>query len=218
MRNFLIFSILFLTLSSCINVQAPTSKPLPILGETQEVNGETVYHTIRDFQFIDQDSQIVTNETFDGKAYVADFFFVSCPTICPKVTKQMLRIHDQFKDDDRLLLLAHSIDTKYDTIPRLKKYAENLGVSSDKWHFVTGKKDDIFSITEDYFSVAFEDADAPGGYDHSGYIVLVDANRHVRAYANGTDPDSVDDFMHDIERLLAEMNNEKQPANQKLAD
>jgi protein SCO1/2 len=218
MRNLFIISLLFVFLTSCIDTKPSTSKPLPILGETTKVDGETVYHTIRDFEFINQDSQIVTNQTFAGKAYVTDFFFVSCPTICPKVTKQMLRIHDRFKEDDRLMLLAHSIDTKYDTIPRLKSYATNLGVSSDKWHFITGEKDDIFSITEDYFSVAFEDPDAPGGYDHSGYIVLVDANRHVRAYANGTDPESVDDFMNDIERLLTEMAKENQPANQELAD
>lgn len=205
MRYLLFFGVIILALQSCGNQQASTSKPLPILGETKEVNGEMVQHQIRDFEFINQDSQRVTKETFAGKAYVVDFFFISCPTICPKLTKQMLRIHDKFENEDQLLLLSHSIDTKYDTIPRLKAYAENLGVSSNKWHFVTGEKDDIFSITEDYFSVAFEDGDAPDGFDHSGYIVLVDPHGHVRAYANGTDPDSVDDFMNDIKRLLAEM-------------
>lgn len=209
MRHLLFFGVLILALQSCGNQQNSTSQPLPILGEAKEVNGEMVQHQIRDFEFINQDSQLVNNETFAGKAYVVDFFFISCPTICPKLTKQMLRIHNQFEKEDRLLLLSHSIDTKYDTIPRLKAYAENLGVSSDKWHFVTGEKDDIFSITEDYFSVAFEDSDAPGGFDHSGYIVLVDPNGHVRAYANGTDPDSVDDFMNDIKRLLAEMEGEE---------
>lgn len=207
MRHLLFFGIILLVLQGCVNMQS-SSQPLPILGETKEVNGEEVKHQIRDFAFINQDSQRVTNETFANKAYVVDFFFISCPTICPKLTKQMLRIHDRFEKEDKLLLLSHSIDTKYDTIPRLKAYAENLGVSADKWHFVTGEKDDIFSITEDYFSVAFEDSEAPGGFDHSGYIVLVDANRHVRAYANGTDPDSVDDFMNDIKRLLAEMEQE----------
>jgi protein SCO1/2 len=179
--------------------------PLPILGNRDIVNGDTIYHEVRDFSFIDQDSLPVTQETFAGKAYVVDFFFISCPTICPMVTKQMLRVYERFKDEDRLLLLAHTIDTKHDSVPRLKKYAENLGVSSEKWKFVTGAKDSIYSIANDYFSIAVENTDAPGGFDHSGRLILVDKNRRVRAFCDGTDPESVDRFMQDIETLLKEM-------------
>jgi protein SCO1/2 len=121
------------------------------------------------------------------------------------VTKQMLRVYERFKDEDRLLLLAHTIDTKHDSVPRLKKYAENLGVSSEKWKFVTGAKDSIYSIANDYFSIAVENTDAPGGFDHSGRLILVDKNRRVRAFCDGTDPESVDRFMQDIETLLKEM-------------
>lgn len=199
--GFILFISLFL--QAC----GPSQKEakLPILGRDVIVDGQTQKHQIRDFKFMNQDSQLVTNETFKGKAYVVDFFFISCPTICPKLTKQMLRIHNRYTEEDRLLLLSHSIDTKYDTIPRLKAYAENLGVSADKWNFVTGTKEDIFNIAEDYFSVAVDDPDAPGGFDHSGYIILVDENQHIRSYATGTDPESVDQFMEDIDRLLAEM-------------
>ncbi|MBK6949126.1 MAG: SCO family protein [Haliscomenobacter sp.] len=134
-----------------------TPEALPILGNSEIVNGDTTYHQVRDFSFINQDSQEVNNATFEGKAYVVDFFFISCPTICPMVNKQMLRVYDRFKDDDRLLLLAHTIDTKHDTIPRLKQFAQNLGVSNDKWIFVTGVKDSIYSIANDYFSIAIEE-------------------------------------------------------------
>ena len=182
-----------------------TPEALPILGNSEIVNGDTIYHQVRDFSFINQDSQEVNNATFEGKAYVVDFFFISCPTICPMVNKQMLRVYDRFKDDDRLLLLAHSIDTKHDTIPRLKQFAQNLGVSNDKWIFVTGVKDSIYSIANDYFSIAIEDPEAPGGFDHSGRLILVDKNRHVRSFCDGTDPESVDRFMKDIEVLLKEM-------------
>ena len=133
-----------------------------------------------------------------------DFFFISCPTICPKLTAQMLRIHDEFKDINEVLLLSHSIDTKRDTVARLKNYSENLGVNSDKWHFVTGDHDAIYEIADDYFSVAIENPDAPGGFDHSGRLILVDKNRNVRSFCNGTEPESVDRFMKDIELLLAE--------------
>lgn len=178
---------------------------LPVLGNKDIVNGDTIYHEVRDFSFINQDSQVVTNATFEGKAYVVDFFFVSCPTICPIVTKQMLRVYDRFKEEDKLLLLAHTIDVKHDSVPRLKEYADNLGVKTEKWMFVTGVKDSIYGIANDYFSIAVENTDAPGGFDHSGRLILVDKNRRVRSFCDGTDPESVDRFMADIETLLKEM-------------
>ncbi|RMF21837.1 MAG: SCO family protein [Bacteroidetes bacterium] len=203
MQRFFVPFLVFVLASGCTLLNSEP-EPLPILGQKDidPETGDTLYHTIPDFAFIDQDSQLVTNETFAGKAYVVDFFFLSCPTICPKVTKQMLRIYEHFEDDDRLLLLAHTIDPKRDSVARLREYAQNLGVRSDKWHFVTGDKDAIYEIADDYFSIALENPDAPGGFDHSGRIILVDKNRRVRSFCNGTDPQSVDKFIRDIEQLL----------------
>lgn len=181
------------------------NKTLPKYGVFEETNGDTIFHTIRDFQFINQDSNFVTNQTFSDKIYISDFFFTSCPTICPKVKQQMLRIYEEFEGEPRLQFLSHSIDFKRDSVPVLKKYADKLGISSDRWHLVTGDKEQIYDIAEDYFSIALEDADAPGGYDHSGYIILIDSNRHIRAFCDGTDPNEVDDFMKNIEKLLNEM-------------
>jgi protein SCO1/2 len=200
MKYFTLFCLLALLLAAC----KPAPSTLPILGERDVVNGDTVYHQIPDFAFLNQDSQLVTNKTFEGKAYVADFFFISCPTICPKTTKQMLRIYDRFKGDDRLQLVAHSIDPKRDTVAALQRYARNLEVSSTKWHFLTGDKDALMGIADDYFSIALEDPEAPGGFDHSGRLILVDKNRHVRSFCDGTDPSDVDRFMKDIETLLNE--------------
>lgn len=186
--------------------QKISNKSLPFLGfhDTDSISGDTIYHTIRPFEFVNQDSQKVTNELFDGKVYAVDFFFISCPTICPKLTKEMLRVHEKFKDNPNFLMLSHTVDTKHDTIPRLKGYAENLGADTNKWHFVTGEKRKIYEIAEDYFSVALENEDAPGGYDHSGRIILVDGKGRVRSFCNGTEPKEVDEFMKDIELLLAE--------------
>ncbi len=175
---------------------------LPVLGEKDIVNGDTLYHTIPDFSFVNQDSQVVTQATFAGKAYVVDFFFTSCPTICPKVKRQMLRLYDRYVEDDRISLLSHSIDVRRDTVGRLKDYAEGMGVKAPKWHLVTGDRDAIYDIADDYFSVAVEDASAPGGFDHSGRLILVDTKRRVRAFCDGTDPKSVDQFMKDIDLLL----------------
>lgn len=196
-----IFGITALTLILSQSCQYAPEK-LPILGEKDIVNGDTVYHTVPDFSFINQDSQVVTNATFAGQAYVVDFFFTSCPTICPKVKRQMLRLYERYREDDRLALLSHSIDVRRDTVGRLKTYAENMDIKSSKWHLVSGDKDAIYEIADDYFSVAVEDPTAPGGFDHSGRLILVDAKRRVRAFCDGTDPESVDQFMKDIDLLL----------------
>ena len=116
----------------------------------------------------------------------------------------MLRLYDRFEQEDNLVLLSHSIDTKYDTVERLKHYATNLEVKTEKWHFVTGDKDEIYDIADDYFSVAIENPDAPGGFDHSGRLILVDEGGRVRSFCNGTEPEDVDRFMDDIDVLLSE--------------
>lgn len=195
----MIFSIIYF--QAC---DPASDRPLPILGERIFENGDTIYHTVPDFEFTDQLAQTVTNEYFSDKAYIVDFFFISCPTICPVVKKQMLRIYEHFSEEDRILYLSHTIDPKRDTAGALKIYADNLGIDHTKWKFVTGEKDSIYDIADDYFSIAIENPDAPGGFDHSGRLILVDKNRHVRSFCNGTDPDDVDRFMKDVEKLLKE--------------
>jgi len=184
-------------------VQPP--QELPILGERSfDENGDTIYHKVSDFKFINQDSQRVDNATFSDKVYVTDFFFTSCPTICPKVKQQMLRIYEKFEAEPRLSLLSHSIDVRYDTVPVLYDYAQKIGVKAPRWHFVTGDEFEIFNMAEEYFVTAKKDPNAPGGFDHSGRLILIDTDRHVRAFCDGTDPKDVDRFMGEIQLLLDE--------------
>ena len=200
--------ILFVVLMAC--QQQASSDKLPYMGNTIYEENDTIYHTIQDFRLVDQDSGIVTNETFADKVYVADFFFTSCPTICPKMKAQMLRVYEKFEDNPEVGILSHTIDPEYDTVALLKDYAERLGVKSDKWKFVTGDQDDIYDLAEgSYMSIADEDADAPGGYIHSGAFLLVDKERHVRGVYDGTVPEQVDVMMNDIEKLLKEYTDEK---------
>ncbi len=188
------------------NLIQPEKKILPILGERSlSEKGDTIYAQVPDFEFVDQDSQLVNNRTFEGKLYVVDFFFIHCPTICPKVTANCLRIYEKYKNDDRLFLLAHSVDTRNDTVDALRRHAQKLKVNTNKWHFVTGDRDKIYSIADKYFMInPSEDKEAPGGFNHDGKIVLVDKNRRVRAFCDGTKAESVDAFMKDIDLLLAE--------------
>ena len=194
-------------ISGCTAKSEP--EKLPILGKRdiveKEVNGElvvdTVYHKIPDFAFVDQDSNRVTPETFDDKVYVADFFF----TTCPIMKTQMMRLYDQFYDNDEVVLLSHSIDPVYDSVKVLKDFAQRLGVETHKWHFVTGKKEEIYGIGENsYMVTAQEDEGAPGGYVHSGAFILVDKEKRIRGFYDGTVKEEVDQLMHDIELLLKE--------------
>lgn len=179
--------------------------PLPIFGEREVVNGDTVYHSIRNFSFVDQDSVEVTNETFQDKIYVADFFFTSCRTICPIMKTQMLRVYDSTLNDPDVLLLSHSIDPEYDTVALLRDFAERLGVKSSKWHFVTGVKDSIYSIAQtSYFATAMEDKSEPDGFIHSGAFLLVDKQKRLRGKYDGTKEDDVNRLLADIERLKKE--------------
>lgn len=185
---------------------------LPIYGErdtiTKVVDGKTVtdtaYYQIPSFRFTNQDSLPVTDKTFDGKIYVTDFFFVSCPTICPKMKTQMKRVYDKFKGKPDVMILSYTIDPKHDTPAVLKEFAANLGVTGNQWQFATGPKEEIFKTGKSYMVVAQEDAGAPGGLLHSGHFVLVDKEKHVRGMYDGTTEEGANKLMTDIDKLLAE--------------
>ncbi|MDZ4683040.1 MAG: SCO family protein [Saprospiraceae bacterium] len=201
--KYLFIALLAALVFSCNLPEVPKNLPMYGFHDVDPATGDTIYHTIPDFSFLNQDSVAVTNATFAGKAYVADFFFTSCPTICPKVKQQMMRLYERYRNDDRLLLLSYTIDPKRDTVGKLRDFAGRMGVSSDKWHFVTGDKDKIYALADDYMSIATENPDAPGGFDHSGWLLLIDKDRHIRAYCNGTKAEEVTKFMDDIDWLLA---------------
>ena len=198
-----IFAILStLLLSGCITKK---ESPLPVFGEREVIGTDTVYHTIANFKFVDQDSTEVTNDTYKGKIYVADFFFTSCRTICPIMKTQMLRVYDSIQNDPNVLLLSHTIDPEYDTVGLLHDYANRLGVKSDKWHFVTGNKDEIYKLAQtSYFSTALEDKSEPDGFIHSGAFLLIDKDRRIRGKYDGTKEDDVNRLLADIQRLKTE--------------
>ncbi len=182
-----------------------SSENLPYLGRTEYTETDTIYHTIAPFRFVDQDSNFVTNETFEDQIYVADFFFTSCPTICPVMKTQMLRVYEAYETDPEIGILSYSIDPTHDTVAVLKEFADRLGVKTEKWHFVTGEKDKIFELGQkSYIVTAAEDSSEPGGYIHSGAFILVDKERRIRGIYDGTKPDQVDRLINDIERLKKE--------------
>ncbi|MGB3469028.1 MAG: SCO family protein [Cyclobacteriaceae bacterium] len=175
------------------------------------VNGETVYdtvaHTTDYFRLIDQDSAVITPEALSNKVYVADFFFTSCISICPKMSTQMLRVYNAYEDQDSLALISFSIDPEYDDVEVLKSYADKLGVSSKTWHFLTGDKDEIYGLARSYLTERpADDPDDEANILHSGAFVLVDTQKRIRGVYDGTVPEQVDLLIKDIKKLLKEEN------------
>lgn len=203
------FAILVATMTSCDN----TPSRLPILGErdavTKEVDGkvvtDTVYNTIPDFAFVNQKGDTVTQKDVAGKIYVTDFFFTSCPTICPVMKRQMIKVYDKIKGNPEVMILSHSIDPDHDTPAVLDQYARDLGVEGTQWEFLTGSKEKIYEIGQgSYLVTAKEETTAEGGYIHSGAFVLVDKDRRVRGMYDGTTDEGAKKLMGDIDVLLAE--------------
>jgi protein SCO1/2 len=185
-------------LASC----QPKQKPLPIFGQREVVGTDTVYHTIAKFSFVDQDSAVVTNETFKDKIYVADFFFTSCRTICPIMKTQMLRVYQATSEMPDVLILSHTIDPEFDTVALLHDFAQRLDVDSKRWHFVTGVKDSIFKIAQtSYFATAIEDKTEPDGFIHSGAFLLIDKKGRIRGKYDGTLEAEVNRLIVDIKQL-----------------
>jgi protein SCO1 len=191
-KNYIIlFVTLFICLGSCkqIEQKATTISSLPYFNSanfTPEWNEKN--HKIPEFSFVNQNGETVTNKTYEGKIYVADFFFTTCPGICPKLTKNMNAIQDLYASDNNVMLLSHSVMPWVDTVEKLKIYAEENHVNNLKWNLVTGDKDALYDIARNgYF--ADEDFKKTGDKDefiHTENFILVDKEGYIRGVYNGT--------------------------------
>lgn len=162
------------------------------------------YHTIADFELTNQNGQVVTQDTYKDKIYVADFFFTTCRTICPVMTDHMVQIQEKLKKDQEVLLLSHSVTPEIDTVAQLKRYALEKGVDDSKWNLVTGEKKAIYDLARKSYLAA---KDIPySEYDlvHTENFVLVDKKRRIRGFYDGTDPEAIDQLLEDIEVLRKE--------------
>ena len=199
----------FILVMSCKTSPKKDALGNPLGVETIEYDEKAPLAVIKDtipsFSLTNQEGETITNETFKDKIYVTDFFFTRCPTQCPAMKAQMLRIYNKYKDNDKIVLLSHSIDPKNDTVQRLKNFADRLQVNAPKWHFVTGERAKIKKMAKAYYIPYEEDADEPGGYLHSKRFILMDGKGRMRgSCSDGTNPDETDIFLKDIEKLLNE--------------
>ncbi len=167
------------------------------------------------FELTNQDKKIITNETYKGKVYVVEFFFSTCPTICPKMNESMLLIEKKFFGNPNFGIVSITIDPEHDTEKVLKEHSNLLGVKSSNWNFLTGDKAYIFNLANKGFNLyAGENKKVAGGFEHSGLFALIDKNGNIRCrndefgnpilYYDGLDKKGVRNIQQDINILLEE--------------
>ncbi|SNR58444.1 MULTISPECIES: SCO family protein [Hymenobacter] len=193
---------------ACSSKKAEEAERLPILGirhSEPTSPTDTLPDPVPNFQLTNQMGQPINNQTFAGKVYVTDFFFTTCPSICPKMQSEMLRVYKAFEGNPNVLFLSHTIDPGHDSISVLRDYAERLGIKdASRWHFATAPQDTVFHLAHAYMSGAQIDKQAAGGYSHDGAFALIDSHRRVRGVYDGMVKEQVDRLIADLPKLLRE--------------
>lgn len=162
------------------------------------------YHTIADFSLTNQNGKTITPDDYKDKIYVADFFFTTCQTICPVMTDHMLKIQERLKADNEVLLLSHTVTPEIDSVAQLKKYALEKGVNDAKWNLVTGDKKEIYNLARKSYLAAKDVPFQENDLVHTENFVLVDKKKRIRGFYDGTDAESIEKLLKDIEILKAE--------------
>ncbi|MBN8695966.1 MAG: SCO family protein [Bacteroidetes bacterium] len=189
-----------------------TKKPiryLPVFGEKsyESKNGktDTIFHTIPGFSFTDQDGNTVTEKNFENAVYVTDFFFTTCHSICPIMSTQMERVTRKFQGNTEVKFLSHTVDPEIDTVEQLKRYALKHNADSKQWMMVTGEKAKLYRIArQGYLLDAQEGNGGPDDFIHTQNFALIDKEKRIRGYYDGTDSLEIDQLMKDIDLLLKE--------------
>ena len=188
-------------------------KRLEIFGPkepiTKTVNGkqviDTAYHTISDFTFIDQDSEQVSQSIVKNKIYVADYFFTTCKSICPKMSNQLMRVQFAYKDDPEVMILSHTVDPEGDSPYVLRAYAKAHNATKGKWYFLTGDKKALYDMARNsYFVTAMPGDGGADDFIHSEQMVLVDKQKRIRGFYDGTDYGEMTKLIDEINVLKKE--------------
>ncbi len=162
-------------------------------------------HHIKDFHLVDQRGDTISLRDTKGRVIVADFFFTTCGSICPKMGTQMGRVQDAFRRDDRVVLLSHSVTPEIDSVPALAAYGERYGADPARWHLMTGDRRQIYDLARtSYFACTEEGDGGPDDFVHTENFVLVDTLLRIRGFYDGTSPKDVDRLIGDITKLLEE--------------
>ena len=188
------------------NDELPIYKPNQINSALvdESLRHQSGAHTIGDFELTNQLGQKVTPASFEDKVYVVDFFFTTCRSICPKMTTQLTRVQKAYESNEDLMLLSHSVLPDQDSVPVLYDYAEAYGADHNKWFFVTGNQSEIFALArKNYFAILpGSNDDEQDGFVHTENVILVDKEKRIRGFYDGTSTEEIDQLIDDIEILL----------------
>lgn len=187
-------------------------KPIRHLGifgnksyEAKNGGTDTVYHTIPSFGFTNQDGKTVTEKDLNGSVYVTDFFFTTCHTICPVMSSQMERVYTKFKGDPEVKFVSHTVDPEIDTVQQLKAYALRHNADSKQWMFLTGEKKALYDIARTGYLLNAEEGDGgPDDFIHTQNFALIDKDKRIRGFYDGTDSLEMNQLISDIGLLLKE--------------
>lgn len=198
------FVLLVFVVFSCIK-----SKGLPIYGNRDfDEKGDTVYHTIPEFSFIDQNCEVVTEKKFKGKIYIADFFFTTCQGTCPIMTNSLSNAQSALKEfEEEVLFLSHTVDPETDSCSQLLEYGKEKGADFNNWTFVTGSKKSLYNQAVKYLVVASDQVDEELHFIHSDQLVLIDKKGRIRGMYSGVDEVAVNQLIEDVELLINESEN-----------
>lgn len=185
-------------------IQPTDLKPEMVNPELLEVG---IGHRIGNFSLLNQYGDTVTLADVKGKVFVAEYFFTTCGTICPKMTAQMTRVQKKFANNENLKLLSFTVDPAYDDVEVMREYAKKHNAIKGQWHFITGEKEDLYNLARNSFFVlkpaeAANLGDAGSDFIHTNNFVLVDQELRIRGYYDGTSISEVNELMEDIEVLL----------------
>ena len=163
------------------------------------------FHKIAPFTLTNQNGKIVTEQDYNNKIYVADFFFTTCPTICPKMTENMGQLQNEYLEDSQIKFISFSVTPQIDSVQQLKKYAIEKGVNDSKWNLVTGNKKEIYSLARKSYLAVKDDGDG-GQFDmiHTENFILVDPEKRIRGFYDGTDIEAMNTLITDISILKEE--------------
>ncbi len=178
--------------------------------ESKKGKTDTTFHQIPAFHFVDQDGKTVSEQTFDESIYITDFFFTTCHTICPVMSTQMERVYTKFKGNKEVKFLSHTVDPEIDTVEQLKAYALKHNADASQWMFVTGSKKDLYNIARIGYLLNAEQGDGgPDDFIHTQNFALIDKEKRIRGFYDGTDSTDINHLMKDIDLLLAEYRYQK---------
>jgi protein SCO1 len=175
----------------------------------RDAKGDTLFNQVPEFQLTSQLNQPISQKDLDGTIYVADFFFATCPDICKQMSSQLVRVQEAFRDEPQVKLVSFTVNPEYDTPEVLKEYGERYGAMSDKWYFLTGDRDAIYTLAKRGFYLPVMQVEGQQDFIHSEKFMLVDKDRYVRGIYDGTDRDDVDRLILEIKVLLDEYSKSK---------